>query len=667
MAATFKGVVQLTEAQYNTLKTNGTITVGDVTLTYDQNTLYATTDSTIALSECTSDSTHRVVTDTQISTWTNDKMDKVNPTGTGALSLNRKANTTIGTNSVAEGYNGTASANYSHSEGYSTTASGTYSHAEGDRSTASGNSGAHAEGSQNTASGNSSHSEGVANSSTGYAAHAEGSTNGAYGDYSHAEGGMSCLAYSTSSHAEGDHASAIGYASHAEGYYTGARGNYQHVGGSYNILDPTGPADATVTPTKGTYIEIIGNGTANNARSNARTLDWSGNEWLAGKLTPAGGLSDGNNTNYKLLLPNTTNWTANKTIATTDQLDYNVNFSKRYIKYKRCVPNSSNVVTFAYQVSKSRTSGDSYFYIDWGDGTIERKTVSSTTLTPSGAFVTWSSGNNEYVLNSYYSFSHTYNSMYKQYSQDYDAYYNYPTITICTEADVLLHICCTNSFDTLVVDNDKAVPYQVGDFPYPTSVDIISCANIDLETNSGVKFIKVGKIDGSFGANNTFGFYYMANLEKIEFTKGCRMNFTQENFEELPSLKEIDLSNCTLCNLGDLGFSSFLDLSNGSTLTALERIVLPANFEDNYGMEDMTISSQNLKSIVLLFNSVPALDDSNYSNTIPSGCYIYVKPEMVSAFKSDSSWISTGLADKVKSLGEEFLGTISGSVIRRWS
>lgn len=40
--ATFKGIVKLTEEQYNTLKTNGTITVGETTVNYDENTLYVT-------------------------------------------------------------------------------------------------------------------------------------------------------------------------------------------------------------------------------------------------------------------------------------------------------------------------------------------------------------------------------------------------------------------------------------------------------------------------------------------------------------------------------------------------------------------------------------------------------------------------------------------------
>jgi hypothetical protein len=32
------------------------------------------------------------------------------------------------------------------------------------------------------------------------------------------------------------------------------------------------------------YAEIIGNGTAANARSNARALDWDGNEYLMGDV-----------------------------------------------------------------------------------------------------------------------------------------------------------------------------------------------------------------------------------------------------------------------------------------------------------------------------------------------------------------------------------------------
>ena len=99
------------------------------------------------------------------------------------------------------------------------------------------------------------------------------SNNVASGNYSHAEGSYT-TASGGYSHAEGTYTTASGYYSHAEGYRTIARGPYQHVSGRHNIED-----------TAGTYAEIIGNGTNSNARSNARTLDWNGNEVLAGKLT----------------------------------------------------------------------------------------------------------------------------------------------------------------------------------------------------------------------------------------------------------------------------------------------------------------------------------------------------------------------------------------------
>ena len=155
-------------------------------------------------------------------------MDKVNPTGTGAFSLNRKPNTTIGNYSFAEGHNTTASGNYSHAEGNDTTASGNYSHAEGRNTTAS-----------------------------GYCSHAECGNTTAYGDYSHAEG---------------RNTTASGNYSHAEGYGTKASSLYQHVHGKYNIED-----------TSNTYAEIVGNG-EERKNSNAHTLDWSGNAWYAGTV-----------------------------------------------------------------------------------------------------------------------------------------------------------------------------------------------------------------------------------------------------------------------------------------------------------------------------------------------------------------------------------------------
>lgn len=66
---------------------------------------------------------------------------------------------------------------------------------------------------------------------------------------------------------------------HAEGRGTIANHQAQHVSGEYNV------ADDSVSTGRGNYAEIVGNGIDDQNRSNARTLDWLGNETLAGGLT----------------------------------------------------------------------------------------------------------------------------------------------------------------------------------------------------------------------------------------------------------------------------------------------------------------------------------------------------------------------------------------------
>ena len=142
------------------------------------------------------------------------------------------------------------SGNYSHAEGLKTTASGGLSHAEGFKTTASGET-SHAEGHSTAASGHYSHSEGFYTTSSG--------------NYSHAEG---------------DGTNASGTGAHAEGGYTTASSNYQHVQGKYNIEDSSN-----------NYADIIGNGNGT-ARSNAATVDWSGNAWFAGEVKVGGASQD---------------------------------------------------------------------------------------------------------------------------------------------------------------------------------------------------------------------------------------------------------------------------------------------------------------------------------------------------------------------------------------
>lgn len=152
--------------------------------------------------------------------------------------------TASGRYAFAEGVDGLATGDSAHTEGQSTTSSGIASHAEGGAATASGDT---------------SHAEGNGTTASDEAAHAEGFTTTASGLYSHAEG---------------ESTTASGRASHAQGRGTIASSAHQSVLGTWNVADA---AD--------TYIEIVGKGTADNTRSNARTLDWNGNEVLAGGLT----------------------------------------------------------------------------------------------------------------------------------------------------------------------------------------------------------------------------------------------------------------------------------------------------------------------------------------------------------------------------------------------
>ena len=172
--------------------------------------------------------------------------------GVDYVTAGQMSGTTLGTKATAEGHDTTASGNYSHAEGSSTVASGSVSHAEGEFTTASGYY---------------SHAEGAGTKATDYGSHAEGD---------------STTASSGGSHAEGTFSIAGGAHSHAEGWYSYAYGRSQHVFGENNIYESipnSNPYERT------TYVEIVGNGSSRNNRSNARTLDWSGNEVLAGTLT----------------------------------------------------------------------------------------------------------------------------------------------------------------------------------------------------------------------------------------------------------------------------------------------------------------------------------------------------------------------------------------------
>ena len=160
---------------------------------------------------------------------------------------------------------------------YANIAVGEYSHAEGTGTIALGHS-SHAEGSASIAFDYHSHAEGMWTMALGEASHAEGCSTTASGVRAHAEG-YTTIASGACAHAEGANTQATGNFSHVEGLYTEVHGECSHVQGKYNIID-----EVEIDDNHATYAHIVGNGTAEDARSNAHTLDWSGNAWFAGDV-----------------------------------------------------------------------------------------------------------------------------------------------------------------------------------------------------------------------------------------------------------------------------------------------------------------------------------------------------------------------------------------------
>ena len=252
--------------------------------------------------------------------------------------------------SHAEGYGTTASDDYSHAEGYNTTASGTASHAEGSGTLASGtythaegygtkafNPCSHAEGENTYAVGSYCHAEGNGTKAYGNGSHAEGNGTQAFGDNSHAEGegttvvgdcscghaegygtrvessrahaeGSNTTASGGSSHAEGGGTTASGYRSHAEGDGTtasGYRSHAQNYGTIAASASQTALGKYNVEDANGTYAVIIGNGTADSARSDAARLKWTGDLLLAGDVKNLSGTNRYANASHGNHVPTT--------------------------------------------------------------------------------------------------------------------------------------------------------------------------------------------------------------------------------------------------------------------------------------------------------------------------------------------------------------------------
>lgn len=314
--------------------------------------------------------------------------------------------TASGQSTHTEGYYTTAKNSSAHAEGAMTMASGYYSHAEGQFTIANGI-GSHAEGRGNFNSNNFINVTGSANSLTYTVANGIPSnlqigavicanttgnglvvivvnkdtsnntitvdktlsssslsnakyyytlSNYANGEGAHVEG-CNTKASAAGAHAEGQYTAVEAISAHAEGYGTIANKKSQHVFGEYNEAEEN-PSPSS----RGTYVEIVGKGTADNNRSNARTLDWEGNEELAGNLLPMiNNSKDIGSTSLKWLNIYATNFNGNATTSSGANLTTAVNSIAYY---------SDTAGTFAFKASENGA-----LYSDSANGTLQWGTL----------------------------------------------------------------------------------------------------------------------------------------------------------------------------------------------------------------------------------------------------------------------------------------------------
>ena len=226
---------------------------------------------------------------------------------------------------VKFGTNDDESINYTSSvQGYSTKASGDYSHAEGSSTKANGD-GSHAEGYATQASGRYSHAEGYSTRASGNYSHADGeytvtSIRGQHvlGRYNLEEDRYRKEIYTNSTKRISAYSTKI-YRSNAwtfdantglyslvdpeECSYSDITTNMYYIVNSVNSsvsMDYLISIKSTNSNSKtyncilysridqmyqyGAYAHVVGNGTSDNKRSNAHTLDWEGNAWFSGNV-----------------------------------------------------------------------------------------------------------------------------------------------------------------------------------------------------------------------------------------------------------------------------------------------------------------------------------------------------------------------------------------------
>jgi hypothetical protein len=196
----------------------------------------------------------------------------LDPNGTG---IYRPGNTATGDYSIASGYQSEASGDYSTAMGSFIWASGDFSTAIGLEITASG--------SNSTAMGNGTAASGDVSTAMGFGVTASGDFSTAMGIYTRAIGENS-TAMGTETRAIGENSTAMGYGGRVSDYASTVIGHYNLTG---------------ISPTSATSFSldapafVIGNGFANDDRSDAFSILFDGTTNIAGSVTATSFIGDG--------------------------------------------------------------------------------------------------------------------------------------------------------------------------------------------------------------------------------------------------------------------------------------------------------------------------------------------------------------------------------------
>lgn len=233
--------------------------------------------------------------------------------------------TDFGIGALATGYKNKSQGDYSVAEGAYTSAFGRYAHTEGFETEAA------------------------------FAGHAEGRYTKVLAPQGHTEGQYTEVTAS-GGHAEGTRTKVSAKFGHSEGYDTEAASIAQHVQGKFNIPDSNDK-----------YAHIVGNGTSNEKRSNAHTLDWKGNAWFAGDVQSEkfGKMSDKISKDNGALKEEVAN--AIKS-AKTGTVNVSIDDISPVTHTMGVKINPPNLLTYPYTHTTKTTGGITF--TDNGDGTI---------------------------------------------------------------------------------------------------------------------------------------------------------------------------------------------------------------------------------------------------------------------------------------------------------